>query len=76
MEEVIVENGAIKEQLLPSFNDDHGGVIVELKETMDPSNFHSRLRASLVQWKLQVSSDWQLCQTKSFDHSCGRKFVG
>ncbi|KAL3503624.1 hypothetical protein ACH5RR_038073 [Cinchona calisaya] len=54
MEEVFVEDGAREDdQLLPAFNDDHGGVIVELKEPMEPDNFHSRLKASLFQWKLQ-----------------------
>ncbi|CDP13716.1 unnamed protein product [Coffea canephora] len=53
MEEVFVVNGVRKDELLPAFNDDHGGVIVELKEPMDSNNFRSRLRASLFQWKLQ-----------------------
>ncbi|KAL3508364.1 hypothetical protein ACH5RR_027765 [Cinchona calisaya] len=53
MEEVFVQNGGKKDYLLPAYDDDHEGVIAELKEPMDPTNFGSRLRASLFHWKLQ-----------------------
>lgn len=54
MEQMLVQNGVKKVQLLPAENDDHGGVIVELEEHMDPNIFHNMLRSSLHQWKLQV----------------------
>ncbi|KAF7803869.1 Nudix hydrolase 2 [Senna tora] len=38
-------------KLLPSTNDDHGGVIVEMDEPMDSTSFISILRASLAHWK-------------------------
>ncbi|KAK9673741.1 hypothetical protein RND81_12G186000 [Saponaria officinalis] len=38
-------------QLLPAINDDHGGVIVKLTETMDSDVFRGALRASMSQWK-------------------------
>ncbi|XP_016476619.1 nudix hydrolase 10 [Nicotiana tabacum] len=53
MEQMVVQNGVKKVQLLPAENDDHGGVIVELEEHMDPNIFHNMLRSSLHQWKLQ-----------------------
>ncbi|XP_065001445.1 nudix hydrolase 2-like isoform X2 [Musa acuminata AAA Group] len=39
--------------LLSAVDDDHGGVIVELKEPMDPAAFHTSLRASISNWKKQ-----------------------
>lgn len=54
MEEVFVQMGGKKDHLLPAVNDDHGGVIVDLKEPMDQYSFGSRLTASLFHWKLQV----------------------
>ncbi|CAN4103914.1 unnamed protein product [Withania somnifera] len=53
MEHKLVQNGVKRVQLLPAVNDDHGGVIVELEEPMDPNVFHNMLRSSLRQWKLQ-----------------------
>lgn len=41
-------------RLLPSYDDEHGGVIVEMEESMDPDDFSVILRCSLSQWKLQV----------------------
>lgn len=40
--------------LLSAVDDDHGGVIVELKEPMDPAAFHTSLRASISNWRKQV----------------------
>ncbi|XP_019263586.1 PREDICTED: nudix hydrolase 10-like isoform X1 [Nicotiana attenuata] len=40
--------------MLPSVNDEHGGVIVELKDPMDTNVFRFMLKASMKQWKLQV----------------------
>ena len=39
---------------LPSNEDEFGGVIVEMKEHMDSDVFHTLLKTSLLQWKLQV----------------------
>lgn len=41
-------------EVLPSYEDEHGGIIVEMKEPMDPNDFALMLRYSLSQWKLQV----------------------
>lgn len=41
-------------EVLPSNEDEHGGVIVEMMELMDPNDFALILRYSLSQWKLQV----------------------
>lgn len=49
-----VENGFQHAELLSASNDDHGGVIVDMKEPMDPNVFASLLRASMSQWRLQV----------------------
>ncbi|KAI4306221.1 hypothetical protein L6164_029514 [Bauhinia variegata] len=40
-------------EILPSINDAHGGVIVDMKEPMDSQVFVTLLRASLLQWKKQ-----------------------
>lgn len=48
------ENGRKDARLLPSYGDEHGGVIVELEEPMNPDDFALILRCSLLQWKLQV----------------------
>uniref|UniRef100_A0A5B6ZRN9 Putative nudix hydrolase 10-like isoform X1 n=1 Tax=Davidia involucrata TaxID=16924 RepID=A0A5B6ZRN9_DAVIN len=53
MDQVIVENGGQQVELLPAINDDHGGVIVEMKEPMDSKVFCTLLRASISQWKQQ-----------------------
>ncbi|CAD5175269.1 unnamed protein product [Musa acuminata subsp. malaccensis] len=45
--------------LLSAVDDDHGGVIVELKEPMDPAAFHTSLRASISNWKKQgIKGAW------------------
>ncbi|XP_064961652.1 nudix hydrolase 2 isoform X3 [Musa acuminata AAA Group] len=46
--------------LLSAVDDDHGGVIVELKEPMDPAAFHTSLRASISNWKKQVLDPYWL----------------
>lgn len=48
------EHGMEVVRLLPSYDDEHGGVIVEMEESMDPDDFSVILRCSLSQWKLQV----------------------
>ncbi|XP_057461180.1 nudix hydrolase 10-like isoform X2 [Actinidia eriantha] len=53
MDQVVAENGVQHVELLSSVNDDHGGVIVEMKEPMDSEAFHSLLRVSISQWKQQ-----------------------
>ncbi|XP_072982536.1 nudix hydrolase 2-like [Typha latifolia] len=40
-------------ELLPGMDDDHGGIIIELKDPMSPGAFISSLRASLSNWKQQ-----------------------
>ncbi|KAG9159840.1 hypothetical protein Leryth_007847 [Lithospermum erythrorhizon] len=40
-------------ELLPAVCDEYGGIIVEMKEPMNPSVFHSMLISSMEQWKLQ-----------------------
>lgn len=42
-------------RLLPAINDDHGGVIVDMEEPMDSKVFLGVLRASMSQWKREVS---------------------
>ena len=54
MDQMVAENGVQHVELLSSVNDDHGGVIVEMKEPMDSEAFHSLLRVSISQWKQQV----------------------
>ncbi|KAM6552593.1 hypothetical protein CsatB_013355 [Cannabis sativa] len=57
--EIVHENGTqqqvveIEELLLPATNDDHGGIIVDMKEPMEPSCFATLLRASMSQWRRQ-----------------------
>ncbi|KAL7217761.1 hypothetical protein ACSBR2_011074 [Camellia fascicularis] len=53
MDQVVAENGVQQVELLFAVNDDHGGVIVEMKEPMDSKAFLSLLRASISQWKQQ-----------------------
>lgn len=50
MDKSVAENGF---ELLLATNDDHGGVIVEMKEALDSDTFLSMLRASLSHWKQQ-----------------------
>lgn len=54
MDQVVAENRFQHVELLPAVNDGFGGVIVEMKEPMEPEDFCSQLRASLSVWKLQV----------------------
>ncbi|XP_057433450.1 nudix hydrolase 10-like isoform X2 [Lotus japonicus] len=49
----LCENGFEYVKILPAINDAHGGVIVDLKEAMDPQVFAALLRSSLSQWKQQ-----------------------
>ncbi|EOY12022.1 NUDIX hydrolase domain - like 10 [Theobroma cacao] len=53
VESRLCENGVCHVELLPAINDDHGGVIVEMKEHMDSDTFVTRLRASMLKWKQQ-----------------------
>ncbi|XP_071694193.1 nudix hydrolase 10-like [Rutidosis leptorrhynchoides] len=54
MDQLTIENGFEKVQILPAINDHYGGVIVELKEQhMDSSVFLTRLKASMSFWTLQ-----------------------
>ena len=48
------ENGCQFVELLPATNDDHGGVIVDMKEAVEPLTFATLLRASVSHWKQQV----------------------
>ncbi|GMN62334.1 hypothetical protein TIFTF001_031432 [Ficus carica] len=47
------ENGSQLVELLPATNDEHGGIIVDMKEAMEPATFSMVLRASISQWKRQ-----------------------
>ncbi|KAA8523545.1 hypothetical protein F0562_009968 [Nyssa sinensis] len=53
MDQAIMENGGQQVELLSAINDDHGGVIVEMKEPMDSMVFGTLLRASMLQWTRQ-----------------------
>ncbi|KAL2523784.1 Nudix hydrolase 2 [Abeliophyllum distichum] len=53
MEQNVVEDEVQKFQVLPSYDDEHGGVVVDMKEPMDPNVFQAMLKASLSQWKLE-----------------------
>lgn len=53
---VCAENGVQSGKILTAIDDDFNGVIVEMKEAMNPMVFHSMLKASLSQWKHQVVS--------------------
>lgn len=50
----VCENGTEHVELLPATNDAHGGVIVEMREAMDPRAFLTLLRASISQWRQEV----------------------
>lgn len=47
MAEVISDNGV---EILSAINDEHGGVIVEMKDPIDCKLFHTRLKASMSKW--------------------------
>lgn len=49
-----IENGVNHVKLLPASNDDHEGVIVDMKEPMEPDVFLTLLRASLSLWRQHV----------------------
>ncbi|XP_062078868.1 nudix hydrolase 10-like [Humulus lupulus] len=54
--ELVHENGTqqvAEVELLPATNDDHGGIIVDMKEPMEPASFATLLRASMSQWRRQ-----------------------
>ncbi|KAK6934607.1 Pre-nudix hydrolase domain [Dillenia turbinata] len=53
MDQVVCENGVCHDDLLSASNDDHDGVIVDMKEPMDAAVFRSMLRASISQWRKQ-----------------------
>lgn len=53
MDQVVAENRFQHVELLPAVNDGFDGVIVEMKEPMEPEAFCSQLRASMSVWKLQ-----------------------
>ncbi|KDP39269.1 hypothetical protein JCGZ_01026 [Jatropha curcas] len=48
-----IENGINHVQLLPASNDDHDGVIVTMKDPMEPDIFLTVLRASISIWRQQ-----------------------
>ncbi|XP_010243938.2 PREDICTED: nudix hydrolase 2-like [Nelumbo nucifera] len=50
---VITENGEQKVELLTASDDEHEGVIVNVKDPMDPVVFVSSLRASMAHWRQQ-----------------------
>lgn len=54
IEPTVSDNGGAV-GLLTGANDTHGGVIIDMKEPMDPANFVSSLRASISQWRKQVN---------------------
>lgn len=51
MDQLTINYGA--ENVLPATEDEYGGVVVEMKEHMDSDVFHTLLKTSLSQWKLQ-----------------------
>lgn len=53
IEPTVSDNG-VAVGLLTGVNDTDGGVIIDMKEPMDPVSFVSSLRASLSQWRKQV----------------------
>ncbi|XP_076939286.1 nudix hydrolase 2-like isoform X1 [Bidens hawaiensis] len=53
MDRSTIENGVEDAQQLPATDDEFGGVVVEMKEPMDPDIFRSLLKTSMSQWKLQ-----------------------
>ncbi|XP_050206092.1 nudix hydrolase 2-like [Mercurialis annua] len=51
--EMVTDNEVEQIELLDGVEDLYGGVVVEMKESMDPEIFTSLLRASISQWRLQ-----------------------
>lgn len=73
----IFENGSEHVELLPATNDDHGGVIVDMKEAMNSEAFQVLLRASISQWRQQVLSSLPPKATSFIElvlHSLARVF--
>lgn len=56
----------IKMKVLAAEDDDHGGVIVEMKEAMDSEVFLSLLRDSIAHWRQLVCGLCFLCFLFSF----------
>ena len=55
LSEQVCENGREHaDEVLAATNDDHGGVIVDMKDAMEPQAFLTLLRASIAQWRQQV----------------------
>ena len=54
--QVAAEDEVQQVKLLTATNDDHGGVIVEMEESMDSTTFVSMLKASISHWKELVVS--------------------
>ncbi|GMN36650.1 hypothetical protein TIFTF001_006188 [Ficus carica] len=50
---VCAEKGVENGKIFTAIDDDFDGVIVEMKEAMNPMVFHSMLKASLSQWRHQ-----------------------
>lgn len=71
-----VEDEVRKFRVLPACDDEHGGVIVDMKEPMGPTVFQAMLKASLSQWKLEVCDfllDFQLCLCLFSFPSCNQQ---
>lgn len=51
--QVVAEDGSQRVELLSALNDNYGGVIVEMKESMDSLAFITLLRASILEWRRQ-----------------------
>lgn len=52
-DQVTIEDGVKNVPQLPATDDEFGGVVVEMKEHMDPDVFRTLLKISMSQWKLQ-----------------------
>ncbi|KAF5198601.1 Nudix hydrolase, partial [Thalictrum thalictroides] len=53
VEQVLVDNGPLQAELLTAIDDDHGGVMVYVKEPMNSRDFASSLKASMLHWRQQ-----------------------
>ncbi|KAL5718843.1 hypothetical protein ACHQM5_011705 [Ranunculus cassubicifolius] len=51
--QAVIDNGEQVVGILTAENDDHGGVMVDMKEPMNSEDFSSSLRASMSHWKKQ-----------------------
>ena len=54
--QVAAEDEVQQVKLLTGTNDDHGGIIVEMEESVDSTTFVSMLKASISHWKELVVS--------------------